>query len=540
MGDTKKSKKPQEGEAAVEEQLTLDALGAEMPEALPIDAVTETSVEETSVTEASDTTDQPNDEQPEKSVADISAKKKITSQQKTWQRNLGFATGALALIALVLSGAMGQYYKGRAMPGVAVAGIESGAKRRSEVKTQLEKQYQQFQITLAVNEKKLEPKLEEVGVSVDIEKTLENSLQAKRNEGLRGRLLFWHRKNIPAVISTNEKTLQEYIETNLPELSKPAQDSQLQFDAAANKFVITQQADGTGPNLKSLQAQLAALGDSLQSAVVTVQQSATKPSITQQKLQPLVEPANALVSRSIVLTGLGYTFRATPADIATWVTPVPQKDYSIKLVVDSAKIQSYIEAISKRIASPPQDQKVLKDTTTGNEVVIQAGRNGTELADRQVLANAIAQALNEQRDITQTMNIQTAAFQTVSMSAYDKWIEVDLSEQRTTAYEGATPIRSFIIASGMRGYETVTGEFAIWHKNRRQTMTGGSKADGSYYSIPNVEWVSYFYKDYALHGAWWREKFGAPASHGCVNMTNSDAQWIYEWAPMGTKVIVHQ
>jgi lipoprotein-anchoring transpeptidase ErfK/SrfK len=171
--------------------------------------------------------------------------------------------------------------------------------------------------------------------------------------------------------------------------------------------------------------------------------------------------------------------------------------------------------------------------------VLQSGRDGTELADKNVLADAIAQSLKAKQDSAQTMNIKVAAYQTVNMNAYDKWIEVDLSEQRTTAYEKATPIKNFLIASGMRGHETPVGEYAIWLRVRSQTMQGGSKADGSYYNIPNVEWVSYFYQDYALHGAWWREKFGAPASHGCVNMTNADAQWIFEWAPVGTKVIVH-
>ncbi len=91
----------------------------------------------------------------------------------------------------------------------------------------------------------------------------------------------------------------------------------------------------------------------------------------------------------------------------------------------------------------------------------------------------------------------------------------------------------------MPGYETVTGEFAIWLKVRKQTMTGGSRASGDYYSIPNVEWVNYFHGDYAIHGAWWREVFGYPASHGCINITNQEAQWLYNWAPLGTKVIVH-
>ncbi|MBN1262342.1 MAG: L,D-transpeptidase family protein [Anaerolineae bacterium] len=28
-------------------------------------------------------------------------------------------------------------------------------------------------------------------------------------------------------------------------------------------------------------------------------------------------------------------------------------------------------------------------------------------------------------------------------------------------------------------------------------------------------------------------------SHGCVNMRTPDAQWLFNWAPMGTKVVAH-
>ncbi len=543
MGESTKNNQSQDIETVADEQLTLDALGAEVSENSEVapekdidqikDSDTDTPQEpvEESAIELADTT--------QKTAAKV-LKKSSPAMQKKWQRNLGFAIGVFTLVTLMLGGALGQYYKQRPMPGVSVAGAQSGALRSADVQLRLENQYRQLSITIVAGEKELKPELEEIGFSVDVEKTVENSLRAKRDAGLFTRLAFWKEYHVPAVVVINDTILNQYLETHTPELTVPAQDAHLQFDPATSTFIITNQADGSGPDVEQLKQRLSALGDSLQSSSLPVQKTVTKPKITQAKLQSLIEPANNLVARSIILTGLGYTYRATPADIATWVTPTPQSDGAIKLVVDPAKVQSYVEEIGKKVASPPQDQKVLKDEATGAEVILQAGRHGTELSDRSVLANAIAEALKEQRDLTQTMNIQTAAFKTVNMNAYDRWIEVDLSEQRTTAYEKATPVKHFTIASGMRGHETVTGEFAIWLKNRKQTMTGGSKADGSYYSIPNVEWVSYFYQDYALHGAWWREKFGAPASHGCVNMTNADAQWIYEWAPVGTKVIVHQ
>lgn len=541
MGEGK-TEIPAEEEAVKEDQLTLGALGVGS-------AVDDIPPEAGLIDQSEEALGADEQQKSDNSVLAEAHSKARTKRprripsvklQKKWHRNLSFVVGFTALLVLVLSGLFSQYYKNKTLPNVVVAGVNSGAKDSAQLKAQLESQYSDLKVTLQSADKKLEPKLEELGVTLNLDQTIKNSLEAKRAEGLLAKVSFWKKYDVPAVITINDTLLQQYVDTYIPEMTKPPQDAQLQFDAANKVFVITNQADGQGPDTKKLKQQLVDIGKTLKSPTLPVVTATKKPAITQAKLEPLLEPANSVVSRRIVLTGLGYTFQASPSEIASWVTPTPQTNGDIKLVVDPAKIQSYVESISKRISSAPVDQKVIKDEATGAEVVLQPGRNGTELADRQVLANAIAQALQNQQDTTQTMNIKTAAFNVVNMNAFDKWIEVDLSEQRTTAYEKATPLRNFTIASGMRGYETVTGEFSIWLKTRRQTMSGGSKADGSYYSIPNVEWVSYFYKDYALHGAWWREKFGAPASHGCVNMTNADAQWVYEWAPVGTKVIVHQ
>lgn len=138
----------------------------------------------------------------------------------------------------------------------------------------------------------------------------------------------------------------------------------------------------------------------------------------------------------------------------------------------------------------------------------------------------------------------------------EKWVDIDLSHQRMTAYEGTKPVYSARISSGKSGTPTVTGVFRIWAKISSQTMSGGSRAAGDYYYLPGVQWVSYFYKDYALHGAYWHNRFGTPTSHGCINLTNKDAEWLYHWMTpdnpgrgwyttdksdqLGTLVVVHR
>jgi lipoprotein-anchoring transpeptidase ErfK/SrfK len=115
-----------------------------------------------------------------------------------------------------------------------------------------------------------------------------------------------------------------------------------------------------------------------------------------------------------------------------------------------------------------------------------------------------------------------------------KWIDLNLSDQLLTAYEGDTPILSAWVSTGVPNLPTPVGEYQIYRKVRSQVMSGPG------YHLPNVEFVSYFFKGYAIHGTYWHDNFGHPMSHGCVNMTNGDAQVLYEWAPLGTRVVVHQ
>jgi len=111
-----------------------------------------------------------------------------------------------------------------------------------------------------------------------------------------------------------------------------------------------------------------------------------------------------------------------------------------------------------------------------------------------------------------------------------KWIEVDLSEQRAYAYEGAKQVNEFVVSTGLPGTPTVTGEFRMWARTPMQDMSGGSRAAGNYYYLEDVQWVQYFYQDYGFHGTYWHNNFGNPMSRGCVNMTNDDAQWLFDWA----------
>ena len=111
-------------------------------------------------------------------------------------------------------------------------------------------------------------------------------------------------------------------------------------------------------------------------------------------------------------------------------------------------------------------------------------------------------------------------------------IVIEIGRQSIYAYENGVLRKRSLISSGKVMTPTVLGDYEIYLKFRSQTMSGPG------YSLDNVEWPMYFYAGYAIHGTWWHTMFGTPMSHGCVNLTNEDAKWFWEFAPIGTPVHV--
>lgn len=110
----------------------------------------------------------------------------------------------------------------------------------------------------------------------------------------------------------------------------------------------------------------------------------------------------------------------------------------------------------------------------------------------------------------------------------DKWIAIDLYEQTLTAYEGTKPVFATLVATGLDRWPTYEGTFNIYYRSQRKYMSWGTVGD-DFYSLEEVPWTMFFDEGRALHGAYWHDGFGYRRSHGCVNMSITDAKWLYDW-----------
>lgn len=121
-----------------------------------------------------------------------------------------------------------------------------------------------------------------------------------------------------------------------------------------------------------------------------------------------------------------------------------------------------------------------------------------------------------------------------------KKIEVSLARQALTAYEDGKIVRETLISSGLPDIgprdgdipmQTPKGRFRLQLKMPSKHMGDGHlTADIKAYELVGVPWVSFFHTTgVAFHGTYWHDNFGCRMSHGCVNMRNEDAKWLYRW-----------
>lgn len=111
----------------------------------------------------------------------------------------------------------------------------------------------------------------------------------------------------------------------------------------------------------------------------------------------------------------------------------------------------------------------------------------------------------------------------------ERWIAVDLDEQTLVAHDAeGRALFATLVSSGRDGYATPAGTFRLREKHVSITMTGEDPVDGPY-EVEEVPWTMYYWRSYALHGAYWHDDFGEVRSHGCTNLSPVDARWLFDW-----------
>jgi len=468
--------------------------------------------------------------------------KRAAAKVKLWRPPHGYfvVLGALFVVAAVVVGVNVRYH-GRVLPGVLVGNVTVHGMAEPEVRKVVEEQKSQLKVVFQDDETNLTAAAEELGMMVDVDATVQQTLHARRNGDVSNNLALWHMQSVPLIYNNDAGLLKDYIIRHFPKSYIDPKDAQLVFSDATQRFEVQPGVPGKGFDIKRIETALPDLARYPRIMVLPVTTAPVEPLVNDASAAKAQKDINEQIAIKLEFLRDGKTaYNVTAAEIAKWVHFEPDTTAgTLTPNIDTAKVEQFLkEQVGGKITSLPVDRKVIRDKATGAETVVTAGHKGYRVKDIEKLTNDVVNALKNRQALSRELDVEEAPFKTVTITGTGKWIEVDVSQQRLTAWLGDEVAGTWLISSGRAATPTQIGEGRIYSKLAKQTMTG--TIAGEYYYVPDVKWVNYFNGGEAIHGTYWHNNFGHPMSHGCINMTEAAAKFIYDFAPIGTKVIVHQ
>jgi lipoprotein-anchoring transpeptidase ErfK/SrfK len=139
----------------------------------------------------------------------------------------------------------------------------------------------------------------------------------------------------------------------------------------------------------------------------------------------------------------------------------------------------------------------------------------------------------------------------------EKVVVVSLGEQAMRIYNGAQLVRAFRVTTGRPERPSLPGFWEVENKLSPTTFKSDAPVGSAYWypDTPIHYALLYHSGGYFIHDSWWRDDYGPDTqfphadssgdtfsfdgSHGCINVSLSNAAWIYWYVGMYTRVLVY-
>ncbi|MGP9537828.1 L,D-transpeptidase family protein [Brachybacterium sp. AOP43-C2-M15] len=497
----------------------------------------------------------------------------------------------IAVIAVVLTGgalAYAKQFDGRALPGTTVLGQDVAGKTPEEISALVAERAESVTVEVTAGDQQVEATLAELGADVDADATAHAAVD--RDDSFPSVIAStWSGEHAVApVVSVDEARTAEFAEGLIPEDRTSPVDAKVTFDEDEQVWNAVPGTNGQGVDPQTLVDAVTKSAPALEDFSVEQPVEEIAPSITTEDAEEVVGTIADLLEQPMSISGAdGETHEVSAERRNSWISVVPdESERTLTIAVDEDSVREWVAARADSDAVDPEDGIEQIDEDGEVVKVLTEKKDGLEITNTDAVADELITALKgttpleaafetrklesevEQVDAPKSEDDEESDEDSTNEDAKDedeksdddaksedeedeapaaptgeKWIDVDLSNKTVTAYVGDTPVwgpRSMV--DGKEGNETVTGTFEIYLRYDRQDMTNAGyydEDDPRYYYTPDVPWVQYFHNGYGFHGAPWRSSFGYSGSHGCINMPVSDAKWLYDWASIGTKTVVH-
>jgi len=246
-----------------------------------------------------------------------------------------------------------------------------------------------------------------------------------------------------------------------------------------------------------------------------------------------VRPA-ALRARGRVFLAVRDALAATPG------TALP-----LQVIVNERAIRIWVNERAKFFRRAPVSTRAVLSGLTPH---LTAPKPGRELMTYYARLKLVAVLRKHDRDVTMPSRTLRPAR---TPSNFGPVVVIRRGSKRLVLYRGTragamSAVASFGIATGMAAYPTPTGNFRIatkqrnpwWYPPAADWAKGAKPVPPGPGNPLGTRWMGLNVGAVGIHGTPDAASIGYSASHGCIRMRISDAEWLFERVRVGTPVFI--
>lgn len=482
--------------------------------------------------------------------------------------------GVAVFAAWILLDVALQPYEGRIYPNVYVSGVDLGGLTAEEAALRLAEvaaQYEGAEFVLRDGERAWPVPWAEMGISLDVEGTVQRALDAGRTDSDWKTVLgiLFGRYEVAPLFKVDPEAARAVLERLSPEVSIPPIDATLRLEEGRLIPVPGQRGRvlDVEATLETIVSTVAYLGPDNEVALAF---RSVPPRVADAR--PALAEAEEMLGRSLalsaydVLTEETFTWTLGREEIAAWLRVGPTEDGGgIRVEADPEAVRatltelaaergegrgfrleeavpSVIEALEAGGGSVP-----LYVTHPARTYTVQAGDRLTTIAAKFGMPPGLIAEANPGVDLDwlwvgQQLTIPSQDILTPYIPVPGKRIVINLAEQRMRVYENGQLLYEWPVSTGIPSSPTYRGIFQVLDKE-----------ENAYASQWDL-WMPYFLAIYRVGGdvyngihalpilsngqRLWEGLLGSPASYGCIILGVEEAEILYSWAEVGVLVII--
>lgn len=461
---------------------------------------------------------------------------------------------------------VGQVYAGGTLPGVYSGGIALGGLSETEAAQKLAQNWQQ--IMLHDGQRAWRFEAATLGVTLDAQATARSAYQQGRVNlgsalaGLIGRL------DVPPVVSIDTPTLEAALQANADQFGQQPVNAGVQF--VNGQVETTPPQTGRALDIAATVNRAAQNpGAALREGRLELVMQTVQPAVTDST--PMLERARALLGSPLDIriydpvTGDSVYWSAAPEQWANWLTadPDPNSPTGLVLSANDAPVRDYLSAqaavldssrylkLDEAVASVQQGIREGRTNPFARvyhrdrQYVVQAGETITSIAwDVGVPYLYIVQANGGLQSVSvgQTITIPSSDAFLPYAPTPDKRIVVSISQQRTWVYENGQLKWEWATSTGIPDSPTWPGVYQII-SHEPNAYAGNwdlwmPNFMGVYQPIPGADFTNGFH-GFPTRGGWqllWTNSLGTRVTYGCILLSDTNIQLLYNWAEEGVVV----